>query len=234
MAPPAINVLAVRSVEPTERPRFYSILNVLNSSAKVLAPAIGTVSSSLTSEAVALVTSLTFSAASLVAFAFIHLAPRETTTDPTGGSRAPIVTAASNLTPLLWIAATCAFFVFMVNNLVPLALQQSGFDKSLLGLLVSCSGAGNIASGLWLARKSASNAMGGEVSEMMLPAMLQAIGFGAIGLLLWQKPNHVVGILALVFFVGGTFSARCAIAMNVHVSAHYAACIGRVWGVLQA
>ncbi len=234
VAPPAINVMAVRSVEPSRRPRFYSLLNVLNNSAKVLAPAIGTVSSSLASEAFALVMSLTFSAASFVAFAFIRLRSREVTAGSTGGSTAPIVNGEPNLAPLLWVATTSAFFIFMVNNLFPLVLQRSGFDKALLGLLVSCSGAGNILSGLWLAKKSASNAMRGEISEMVFPAMLQAIGFGLIGVILWLKPDHISGILPVLFFLIGTFSARYAIAMNVHISAHFATSIGSVWGVLQA
>jgi MFS family permease len=44
VAPPAINVMAVRVVASESLARFYSLLNVLNNSAKVLAPAIGTVS----------------------------------------------------------------------------------------------------------------------------------------------------------------------------------------------
>ena len=72
----------------------------------------------------------------------------------------------------------------MVNNLVPLVLQRSGFDKALLGLLSSCSGARNILSGLWLAKKSSANAMRGDLSELMTPAMCQAVGFGLIGIAL--------------------------------------------------
>ncbi len=232
VAPPAINVMAVRSVAPSARPRFYSILNVLNNSAKVLAPAIGTVSSSLSSEAVALIMSLAFSSASFVAFAFVRIAEKEPAAAGAGGTAG--ATPAHSMLPLLWIAATCAFFIFMVNNLVPLVLQQSGFDKSLLGVLVSCSGAGNILSGLWLAKRSASKAMRGEVGEMMLPAMLQAAGFGAIGLLLWLARSHASSVLPVVFFLIGTASARYAIALNVYMSAHHAASIGKISGTLQA
>jgi hypothetical protein len=41
-------------------------------------------------------------------------------------------------------------------------------------------------------------------------------------------------LLPLSFFVIGSFSARYAIALNVHVSRHHAASIGHTWGVLQA
>ncbi len=235
VAPPAINVMAVRCVATAERPRFYSMLNVLNSTAKVLAPAIGTVSSSLTSEAMVLGMSLVLSAASACAFAFIRLTPA---TKPSAARAEPESIAPPDLLPLIWIAATCAFFIFMVNNLVPLVLAQSGFDKSLLGLLVSSSGAGNILSGLWLARRPASSAapagVVAGVGGLMRPAMLQALGFGVIAGLLWLRPGPVALLLPLSFFVIGSFSARYAIALNVHVSRHHAASIGHTWGVLQA
>jgi predicted MFS family arabinose efflux permease len=234
VAPPAINVLAVRSVEASYRPRFYALLNVLNNSAKVLAPAIGTVSSSLASESLALGMSVVFSMASLLVFAFIHLGPGEAKTATAGRAQDKPATASPDLLPLLWVAATCAFFIFMVNNLVPLVLQRAGFDKALLGLLISCSGAGSILSGLWLAKKSASTALQGDINELIVPATLQASGFGAIGLILWLTPGHAEIFLPLLFFVIGTFSARYAIAMNVHVAAHFAGEIGHVWGVLQA
>jgi predicted MFS family arabinose efflux permease len=237
VAAPAINVMAMRCVAPAERPRFYSVLNVLNNTAKVLAPAIGTVSSSLTSEAVALGMSLVLSAASACAFAFIRLTPA---TKPSAAKAEPepASIAPPDLLPLIWIAATCAFFIFMVNNLVPLVLAQSGFDKSLLGLLVSSSGAGNILSGLWLARRPASSAAPAGVvvgvGGLMRPAMLQALGFGVIAFLLWLRPGPVALLLPLSFFVIGSFSARYAIALSVHVARHHAASIGHTWGVLQA
>jgi len=231
VAAPAINVMAVRSIEAAQRPRFYSILNVLNNSAKVLAPAIGTISSSLASEAAALALSIAFSAASFVTFAFIAIRAPEAPVSTAAKAAGPATTA--SMVPLVWIAATCAFFIFMVNNLVPLVLQQSGFDKSLLGVLVSCSGAGNILSGLWLAKGSAGK-MRGSIGEVISPATLQAVGFGAIGLVLWLAARHADAILPLLFFAIGTVSARYAIALNVYMSTHHADAIGSASATLQA
>jgi MFS transporter, DHA1 family, staphyloferrin B biosynthesis exporter len=229
---PAVNVMAVRSIDAPARPRFYSILNVLNSTAKVLAPAIGTVSSSLASEAVALLLSLGFSAAAFGFFAFVRPGPADAPSH--GAANAGPQAPAASLVPLLWIAATCAFFIFMVNNLVPLVLQQAGFDKSLLGVLVSCSAAGSILSGLWLARKSTAAAMRGEVGELLLPAVLQALGFGAIGLALRLAGAGAAAVLPVLFLLIGTVGARFAIALNVYMSTHHAASIGRASGTLQA
>lgn len=234
VAPPAINVMAVRSIDPAGRPRFYSLLNVINNSTKVLAPAIGTVSSSLSSETVALSLSLLCSAASLVVFAFIRIRPQAEPSASAANTAKKTFPASPNLVPLLWVATTYAFFIFMVNNLVPLVLQRSGFDKALLGLLISCSGAGNILSGLWLAKQSSSAAMRGDMGELMAPAMFQAMGFGLIGIALKTQPEHAAEILPVLFFVIGTFSARYAIAMNVHVASHFAHAVGGVWGTIQA
>lgn len=237
VAAPAINVLALRVTAPAERPRFYAVLNVINNSAKVLAPALGTVSSSLASEAVALMLSAACSVAALIAFAGVRAAVVAPFVAPAAGSAAegatpPPAVVDTTLLPLLWVAATCAFFVFMTNNLVPLVLQRSGFDKSLLGLLVSCSGAGNILSGLWLARQSTRSPATARLGEMLLPALWQAAGFAAIALLLWQRPAGLALLLPLMFFIIGIFSARLAIAMNVHVATHHAARVGHVWGVV--
>jgi predicted MFS family arabinose efflux permease len=235
VAPPAINVMAAQCVAADRRPRFYAVLNVLNNSAKVLAPAIGTVSSSLASESFALAISLIFSLGALLVFAFMRLAAKPAVTAAGLANRStPTAPDTPRLAPLIWVAATCAFFIFMVNNLFPLVLQQSGFDKALLGVLISCSGAGNILSGLWLAKRTAAHAPRGDIGELVQPATLQALGFGAIGYLLWLKPSHAALVLPALFFVIGTFSARYAIAMNVHVATHFAGSVGRVWGVLQA
>lgn len=232
VAPPAINVMAVQCVAADRRSRFYSLLNVLNNSAKVLAPAIGTVASSLVSESFALAMSLVFSLGALAVFACLRLAAKPAVANAgTASPSAPAAPHTPQLAPLIWVAATYAFFIFMVNNLVPLVLQRSGFDKALLGVLVSCSGAGNILSGLWLAKRSAAQAPRGDISELVLPASLQALGFGAIGYLLWLKPSYTALMLPLLFFVIGTFRPRYAIAMNVHVATHFAGSVGRVWGL---
>ncbi len=234
VAPPAINVMAVRVIAPEGLTSFYALLNVINNSAKVLAPAIGTISSSLSSETVALSMSLICSAASLCVFAFIRIQAKEEEPIAAQATTNKAFTASPNLVPLLWVATTYAFFIFMVNNLIPLVLQRSGFDKALLGLLISCSGAGNILSGLWLAKKSSAAAMRGDIGEVMTPAIFQATGFGLIGIALQTQAAHAALVLPALFFVIGTFSARYAIAMNVHVASHFAHSVGGVWGTLQA
>ena len=71
---------------------------------------------------------------------------------------------------------------------------------------------------------------------MLVPALCQAAGFAVIALLLWQRPAGMATtlplMLPLMFFIIGIFSARLAIAMNVHVATHHATRVGQVWGVV--
>lgn len=110
VAPPVINGLAVRSVAPEGLARFYSLLNVIHNSAKVVAPAIGTISSSLSSETVALSLSLVCSAASLCVFAFIRVQPKAVEPVTTQNTARKLPAAGPNLVPLLCVAGTYAFF----------------------------------------------------------------------------------------------------------------------------
>lgn len=240
VAPPAINVTANRSIEPGALPRFYSVLNVLNSAAKIIAPAMGTISSSLSSEAFALVMSAVFSAASFFAFSLVVV---ESQTDAAeaqddGSAKAPDADSGlAAMLPLLWIAGAYAFSVFMVNSLVPVVLQRAGFDKSLLGILISCSGAGNILSGMWLAKQSGAGRVSplcGRPAESILPALLQAAGFAAIAFVLWAAVPHKAYVLPVIFFAIGTVSARFAIALNVFLATHHAQSIGTASGAMQS
>jgi predicted MFS family arabinose efflux permease len=229
VAPLAINVMAVRCVEPEDRPRFYSSLNVLNSIAKICAPVIGTVCSSLASERFALVLSTGFSLIAIITLAFITVPKPNVPDSINHGTSVP--TTARSMVPILWIVGTYFFFLFMVNNQLPLILQKSGFDKSLLGMLVGCSGAGNILSGIWLAKQSKQYQLRGTIEELLVPASLHAIGFLVFGLILWIAAPSI--ILLVVFFAIGIASARFAVAMSVYMATHYANAIGGASGMVQ-
>jgi MFS family permease len=231
VAPPAINVLAVRAIEEAERPRFYSALNVLNNCAKVVAPAIGTIASSLSSEVFALLLSGLCSLLAMLFFGRLTVPQATARSAPLAAKSALI--AQPNFLLLVYVAASYAFFVFMVNNLVPLALQQSGFDKALLGILISCSGLGNILTGIWLTKRRNRAAAETSLMDVALPASLQAIGFGCIGAVLVVAPSLHQVLLPICFFIIGTFSARYAIQCNVYMSTHFASNIGAASAAIQ-
>ncbi len=228
---PAVNVMGVRGVEAARRPRFYALLNVLNSSAKVTAPALGTIASSLVGEAYALAASIVLALISLLLFALVRTPPPATAATVAEAPN-PRLAWRAGVGLLLATASAYAWFVFMVNNLMPLVLQRSGFDKALLGVLISCSGAGNIVSGLWLARRAAVRPMQGHLSELLMPAAASAAAFFAIGLAL-VRPHGMAPVLAVVFAIGGLFSARFAVATNVYLARRHADAIGHVSALMQ-
>lgn len=233
VAPPAINVLAVRSVPVQDRQRFYAQLNVVNSAAKVLAPVVGAAASSFHGEPLALGLSLALSAAAWGVFGLLPPAlQRVEEQGATAG--ASQVGVAGPVLPLLWIGATQAFMTFCVNNLVPVMLQQGGIDKGMLGLLVACSGAGNILSGLWLARRAAMNRCVGRPGELVAPLLAQAAGFGLMGAALAPGAALAVIVWPPLFFAIGTASARFAVALNVYLGTHHASTMGAASGRLQS
>jgi MFS transporter, DHA1 family, staphyloferrin B biosynthesis exporter len=229
VGPPAIQVLALRQVAEAQRTRFYALLNLLNNSAKILAPALGTVSASLQGEALALALSAGCSALAALAFAFVPAASPPPGDAAHSAAPAPAAPAPPML-PVLWIGSAWAFSVFMANNLVPLVLQQSGQDKALLGILVSCSGAGNVLSGLWLARRPPG--WTGADTETLRPAFALAAGFAAVAAVLAWGPVGLV--LPLLFLCIGIVSARFAIALNVRLAQQHGAAIGAASARLQA
>jgi hypothetical protein len=69
---------------------------------------------------------------------------------------------------------------------------------------------------------------------MVRPALVQAAGFGVIGLLLAFHAHPMDVLLPAVFFGSGMLSARFAIALNVHMTMHFPTTIGNVSGRVQA
>lgn len=235
-SPVAINVLTLRCVATDQVPRYLSLLNVLNSSAKVLAPAIGTVSSSLSSESTVLLASALFSALSLACFAGLRPQPQpsDAAMGPAGKAAAAAPGDAGSMFPLLWLGTSYALYAFMVNNLVPVVLERAALDKALLGILVSAAGAGNILSGLVVARRQKKQPLKGCTPELTTPALLHALGFAAIGVAFLFRQWPLTTILPLLFFVIGTIGTRFTIGLNVFLARNHAAHIGTASGTLQS
>jgi predicted MFS family arabinose efflux permease len=230
-SPIAINVLTVRVLEPSSRDSFFANLNVINSIAKICAPVLGAVTSSVANEGLALLLSGTLAAVALIAFSRIDNTPKSADNASVATTRGES-SEDSSLVPIIATVSVYFFFVFMVNNLLPLILQSSGYDKSLLGVLVSCAGAGNVVTGLWLSKRSNTQLFKGKIGELAVPAAIQAVGFAALG---WVVGTKGLGytLLPVVFFVTGMASARFSIAMSVFLSKRHAKRIGSASGQVQ-
>jgi MFS family permease len=126
------------------------------------------------------------------------------------------------------------FFVFMLNNQLPLILKMLNFNSALLGTLISCSGCGNVLSGSFSALCGKKYPMKGNLYELVLPGLLTALGFGVVALALYFIKIHTVLILCLIFFIIGIASARFSIATNVFTIKKFEHNIGVVSSQIQA
>lgn len=233
---PAVNVMAVRAIAPAGRPRFYSSLNVINSVAKVIAPMVGTISSSVQGEAFALMMSACLSAVSFLIFLFVELSvivPQDPLATDCAATAAKIPISTS-IIPLLYLGSIYAFYVHMINNLVPVILKDAGHDKSLLGILVGCAGAGNILSGLWLARQKNVKALVVGISDIAKPALIQAAGFGLMGQIIALHTPWSTVMLAILFFAIGIFATRHGVSLSLFTSDRYANVMGTATATLQS
>ncbi|WP_323834976.1 MFS transporter [Photorhabdus africana] len=222
---PAINVLSIQMLKGENSTKFYSLMNMINNISKLIVPILGAVSSSVIGERAILLVSIGFTSISLLSF-LLHHKNSEISIDkenlekilPEGNlsKKKP-----NTMLPLLWCVATYFFFVFMLNNQMAIILMYLQFDKAALGMLMSCSAAGNILSGIMTAKFSIKYPITGKLSELMIPGASTAVGFGLIGITLNLPQSFSLYILLLVFFSVGIFSARFAIASNVFVSLNY-------------
>ena len=233
IATPAISVISARCVPAENRTRYYSLLNMMNSAAKITGPALGGAIASFGSDEYALLISGGLTLAGCIVFWTI-----KTTTVKDGLDNSPS-SKPSTLSNESWnsYAIVMAIFfiaVFMVNNQLPILLRDNGLDKSALGVLVSSSAIGNFLYGLWSARNATSSSLKGLIEEILFPAFITMCMFILIAPILYEPFTLQLASLAIVFFVVGLFSSRFAISSNVYLAENFQASLGIAAGRLQA
>lgn len=242
VAIPAISSLAAREIHENYLPGFYATLKVINSIAKIIAPTIGTISSAFTGEIPVLLAS---SALATIALAVLSLVRQENLrhqTIPQTPNKGKISNDEQMTTPknrpelstILFLGGIHSFYVFMVNNLVPIVLAQYGYNKSMLGILISSAGAANVISGLWSARANKISPVQATVGNIIRPASVQAVGFLAIGTVLMSDRRASYILLPTLFFFIGLAATRHAIALNVYLARTCCGAVGRATALLQA
>ncbi|WP_180342867.1 MFS transporter [Aeromonas veronii] len=233
IATPAISVISARCVPAENRTRYYSLLNMMNSAAKITGPALGGAIASFGRDEYALVISGGLTLAGCFVFWTI-----KTTTVKDGLDNSPS-SKPSTLSNESWnsYAIVMAIFfiaVFMVNNQLPILLRDNGLDKSALGVLVSSSAIGNFLYGLWSARNATSASLKGLIEEILFPAFITMCMFILIAPILYEPFTLQLASLAIIFFVVGLFSSRFAISSNVYLAENFQASLGIAAGRLQA
>lgn len=221
----AANLLVARVVKAEDVPRYFSMLGVLRNASKIAAPVIGSTLASRFGEASALSASILLSlvALALLAAAFRAQAigpgtpkPAREATLPASG--APAQENRDLLRALLGTVTVFSFMVFLINNQLPVLLHKAGFDKALLGLLVSCSGAGGILAAAWLARRKRAARAGPDPLRLTLLATgLTAACFIGLGFAFRLPPGLTPWFAGLLFFCTGLCASVQTIQSSVVV-----------------
>ncbi|KVE30554.1 hypothetical protein WS67_02835, partial [Burkholderia singularis] len=163
---PANNVIVSRIVPKDDVTRYFGTLGLLRNVSKIIAPTIGTAIASAFGERASVGLSVLLTGGALVSFGIALRRNEGWIGGPSAVGEDVKKTSAGQpvkvseidrakrplLTQLLWTATTYAFMVFLINNQLPVMLSKAGFDKALLGVLVSCSGAGGILTAAYLAQ----------------------------------------------------------------------------------
>lgn len=233
---PAVNVLSARYLHKVNNTTsYYSILNIVNSLSKILAPLLGSLATSIYSPNMAFIISTILAMVSLYFFSTLK-EPNKAEKTNTKTELESILNIPPKTRSISFLCCIFGyyFFVFMLNNQLPLILKILNFNSALLGTLISCSGCGNVLSGSFSVLFGKKYPMKGSLYELVLPGMLTALGFGIIALTLHFINTHIMLILCLIFFIIGIASARFSIATNVFTIKKYKHCVGVISSRIQA
>jgi MFS family permease len=239
---PASNALVTRLVRRDDVPRYFGVLGVLRNASKIAAPTIGAAIASRYGEAHAIGVSvaMTLAAVALLFFALRGAAPVDAASSPSDAAAMPASAALptmnrSLLGQLLWTVTIYAFMVFLVNNQLPVLLRNAGFDRALLGVLVSCSGAGGILAAAFMSRRGAAAALGADPMRATIVSVLAtAACFILLGLAFSLPVSLASTVAGGLFFCTGVFASIEAIRSSTVVVQHFPGAVGEVTATLNA
>lgn len=238
IAIPILSVMSIKYVPQPEQTKYYAILTLINSVAKIVAPALGGVIGYIVGEQTTLFISGILTSFGLITFLAIPHA-LSVVTQPQLNNTQKTDVGLHQKTTGIWISAAgiiavyfCA--VFMVNNQLPLILKINQFNKSALGFLVSASAAGNFVRGLISIKNSKTHAFVGKISELYVPSIMTMSIFIAIAIYCATAQKMLIEPLILMFFVSGVFSAQFTIASNLFIVTHFSQQVGLMTSKLQA
>jgi MFS family permease len=242
---PGFNVVVSRVVAKSDVPSYFGTLGLLRNVVKISAPFVGTATASYYGDGFALLISIVLAAMALLAFLWFALgtkAPADLKTEGAAagaarGQAAPGDDADVNsalLGQFLITVTIFAFVVFFINNQLPVLLRDAGFDKALLGALVSCSGAGGVLASVYMMRRGSAAQTGDPMTATTLAVAATSLSFVILGIV-FLLPAHIAQFVAgAVFFCTGVCASVEAIRSNTVIVQHFARQAGEVSGQVGA
>jgi predicted MFS family arabinose efflux permease len=236
---PSETLYVTTNIDEAQQSRAFRLLNLAQSMAKICAPAVGGIIGAWAGDNHTMLASMVFIA---VAIALI-LASSPTsqaaqakhgahaTHAPQQEQAAPRATFAGAIVPLLLCMGIYCALAAAVNNQVPLMLRNHGFDKALLGIVVSCSALGGMLGSLLpMGRKAQQAGLG----ALLAPALTTSVIFIAMGGIFRMPLRPGEWMLAAAFFATGLVGARFRIECRLFIARRLADQVASASAALQS
>ena len=218
---PSETVYVTTRVDEAQQSRAFRLLSLTQSVAKICAPAAGGIVGAWAGDSHTMLASIVLIAAAIALMlasawngkaASTALEIRDQQAAPRARFTGPIV-------PLLLCVGIYFALAAAVNNQFPLMLKNHGFDKSLLGIVVSCSALGGVLGSLLPMGRTARQARLGALLAPALATCAVFIGIGGI----FRLPLHPAALmLAIAFFATGLVGARFKVECRLFIASRLA------------
>lgn len=227
---PAETRYVTTRVEEGRQSRAFRLLTLVQSMAKICAPVAGGIVSAWAGDNHTVLVSIVFIAAA-IALMVASAARIQETPETATQDAAPRAAFTGAIVPLLLCVAISFALGAAVNNQFPLMLRNQGFDRSVLGIVVSCSALGGMLGSLLPTGRVEQRA---GLGALLLPAFVTSGVFVAMGgifrLPLW--PGEF--LLAIAFFLTGIVGARFRIECRLFIARRLANQVASASAALQS
>ena len=230
---PSETVYVTSSVDTAQQGRAFRLLSLAQSMAKICAPAAGGIVGAWAGDNHTMLVSIVFIAAAVVMM--LVATPAAKAMLPIAaipeGHAATSARLTGAILPLLLCVGIYFALAAAVNNQFPLMLRNQGFDKSVLGIVVSCAALGGVLGSLLPTGRNAGRA---GLGALLAPAFVSCAVFVAIGGI-FRLPLRPAGwLLALAFFATGLMGARFRVECRLFIARRLADQVASASAALQS
>lgn len=203
------------SVAEAQQSRAFRLLTLAQSVAKIGAPAAGGLVAAWSGDHHTMLVSMVFIAAAIVLMLLSSVRAEAAREPAPADEVAPRVRYTGPVMPLLLCVGIYFALAAAINNQFPLMLKNFGFDKSVLGILVSVSALGGVLASLV---PVAQNAQRAGVAALVVPGLATCGVFVAIGGIFQLPLRPAECLLALAFFATGLVGARFRVKCRLFIA----------------
>jgi hypothetical protein len=227
---PAETRYVTTRVDEPQQSRAFRLLTLAQSMAKICAPAAGGIVAAWAGDDHTVLVSIVFLAAAIVLMVASAARTQEVPA-PATENTAPRAAFTGTIVPLLLCVGISFALGAAVNNQFPLMLRNHGFDKSVLGIVVSCSALGGMLGSLLPMGRAAQRA---GLAAPLLPAFVTSGVFVAIGGIFRLPLRPGEFLLAIAFFSTGLVGARFRIECRLFIARRLANQVASASAALQS